>query len=388
MGDNNIWHPCPGRNGKCVEKTPRSTKRALCVGCERGYPMLSAGVLEKRKEKDQRKDDTVKLKQALYHQLHAGLSERLVHLQGITDAVIICNILRLDRKDFVAFHRLAEKASKKKELSKLFDFVAEDGATFDAIYEHSARFQTYLAQEVDLPEQVERTLTIENEVVKKVYEGLLELQDILTTKVYGIKDVRPRTPPVLGSKGTKWGHPIVLFSKGKKDNKSVPWSAFVDQALHCDFQPQVANANARGRGKPVPYSVIINSTREDAIIHGCGLSPLEIIAMSRSTREPMYEDLPDPVKISIPTGCMVVFRGDYVHGGTSYAKNHTRLFMGMHLINDANGINTTCLEEDEKLPPRDIKGESTSVGVNRGNRSHRKRVSEASVNTKKRRAME
>ena len=137
--------------------------------------MLSAGVLEKRKEKDQRKDDTVKLKQALYHQLHAGLSERHVYLQGITDAVSICNILGLDQKDFVAFHRLAEKASKKKELSKLFDFVAEDGATFDAIYEHSARFQTYLAQEVDLPEQVERTLTIENEVVKKVYEDLLEL---------------------------------------------------------------------------------------------------------------------------------------------------------------------------------------------------------------------
>jgi hypothetical protein len=102
----------------------------------------------------------------------------------------------------------------------------------------------------------------------------------------------------------------------------------------------------------------------------------------------MYADLPDPVKISIPTGCMVVFRGDYVHGGTSYARNHTRFFMGMHLINDANGINTTSLEECEKLPPRDIKGQSTSAGVNRGNRSHRKRVSEASGNAKKRKAME
>jgi hypothetical protein len=80
MGDTNISHPCPGINGKCVEKTPRSMKRALCVGCERGYPVLSAGVLEKRKERDQRKDDTVKLKQALYHQLHSGLSERHVHL--------------------------------------------------------------------------------------------------------------------------------------------------------------------------------------------------------------------------------------------------------------------------------------------------------------------
>jgi hypothetical protein len=97
----------------------------------------------------------------------------------------------------------------------------------------------------------------------------------------------------------------------------------------------------------------------------------------------MYADLPDTVKISIPTVCMVVFRGDYIHGGTSYAKNHLRFFMGMHLINDANGINTTCLEEVQKLPPRDIKGQSISAGANRGNRSHRKRVSEASGNTKK-----
>ena len=120
MGDKKLWHPCPGINGKCVEKTPRSTKRALCVGCERGYPMLSAGVLEKRKEKEQRKDDTVKIKQALYHQLHAGLSDRPLQLQGITDAVSICSILGLDRKDFAAFHRLTEKAAKKKGVGQAF----------------------------------------------------------------------------------------------------------------------------------------------------------------------------------------------------------------------------------------------------------------------------
>ena len=271
-------------------------------------------------------------------------------------------------------------------MDKLFDFVAEDGATFDAIYEHSARFQTYLAQEVDHPDQYDRTLTIHNQVVNKVYKSLLQLQEIMTTEVYGIKGKRDRTPPVLGSKGTQWGHPIVLFSKGKKENKSVPRSAFTDQALHCDFQPEVANANARSRGKPVSHSIIINSSPEDAIILGCGLSPLEVIAMTRGTRQPLYEDLPDPVKISIPTGFMVVFRGDYVHGGTSYNKNHTRLFMGMHLVNDVNGVNTTCLEEPEKLPPCVIKGESTA-GVNRGNRSHRKRVSEATGDTQKKKAM-
>ena len=66
----------------------------------------------------------------------------------------------------------------------------------------------------------------------------------------------------------------------------------------------------------------------------------------------MYEDLPVPVNISIPTGSMVVFRGDYVHGGTSYKKNHTRIFMGLHL--DGKAVNTTSIQEEEKLPPCDI----------------------------------
>jgi len=98
--------------------------------------------------------------------------------------------------------------------------------------------------------------------------------------------------------------------------------------------------------------------------------------MKRSTRMPVYGDLLDPVKISIPIGCIVLFRGDHVHGGTSYDKKHTRLFMGMHLVNDGNAVNTTCLQEEEKLTPCDIKGESTT-GDGKGNRSHRKRASEA-----------
>jgi hypothetical protein len=113
MGDKNIWHPCPGINGKCVEKIPRATKRAVCVGCERGYAMLPATIYEKRREEKQRKERTVQLKQSLYYQLHEGLRSRPVHLQGITDAVDISSVLGLDRKDFVAFHRLAEKAAKK-----------------------------------------------------------------------------------------------------------------------------------------------------------------------------------------------------------------------------------------------------------------------------------
>ena len=110
MRDINIWHSCSGVNGKCVEKTPRPTKRALCAGCERGYALLSESAPEKREEKEQRKAGILKMKQDLYYQLHEGLRSRSPHLQGITDAISITRILGLDKEDFVAFHRLAEKA--------------------------------------------------------------------------------------------------------------------------------------------------------------------------------------------------------------------------------------------------------------------------------------
>ena len=57
-------------------------------------------------------------------------------------------------------------------------------------------------------------------------------------------------------------------------------------------------------------------SQEDAIIRGCGLCNLEVIDMTPAG-QPMCEDLPVPINISIPTGSMVVFRGDFVHGGTS-----------------------------------------------------------------------
>ncbi len=96
----------------------------------------------------------------------------------------------------------------------------------------------------------------------------------------------------MGKIGTRWGHPIVLFSKGKKQNKSVPASAFPNQALHCDSQPEVANANAWRRGKPDPYSVIINSSPEDVIIHGRGLRRFEIFGVKNGKNK--YPDLTPP----------------------------------------------------------------------------------------------
>ena len=48
---------------------------------------------------------------------------------------------------------------------------------------------------------------------------------------------------------------------------------------------------------------------------------------------------------------MVVFsRDDFVHGGTLYARYQTRLFMGLHLIDDVNAVDSNCLEERKKPP--------------------------------------
>ena len=53
---------------------------------------------------------------------------------------------------------------------------------------------------------------------------------------------------------------------------------------------------------------------------------------------------------------MVAFRGDYVHGGTFYDLNHTRIFMGFTMVEDVN-INTPHLEENKKRLPFDSKGD-------------------------------
>jgi hypothetical protein len=59
---------------------------------------------------------------------------------------------------------------------------------------------------------------------------------------------------------------------------------------------------------------------------------------------------------------MVAFRGDYVHGGTFYDLNHTRIFMGLTMIEDVD-INTTHLEDTKKTPPSDIKREEDNAEV-------------------------
>jgi len=175
-----------------------------------------------------------------------------------------------------------------------------------------------------------------------------------------------------------------VFSNGKIDNKSVPKSAFTIQALHCDFQPDVTKANAGRRGGHVPYSIIINISPEVAIVSECGLTSLE--ATSVKNGKTKYSDFPELVlvPIPIPTGCMVLFCGDCVRGGASYANNHTRLFMGLHLITNKYVVNKTCLERDAKLAPPYIKEEPISRDKrDTGTTSSRKRVSEGTGNLKK-----
>ena len=197
-------HPCPEINGnKCIEIFLPLIKTALCSGCRHNTRRVPEKLLEKHMLAQERKDATSKFKQAVYAQLHNDLDERPPYLRGITDALDICHFTGVDREDFIVFHKLAVKASKHGKQAKLFDFIDEDGRTFVAIHVHNARFQTYLDEE-DLLEQ-RRELSLKNPRVSKIYEGMVELQKILTRELYRIPGVRERIPPHLSPTSAKWG---------------------------------------------------------------------------------------------------------------------------------------------------------------------------------------
>jgi hypothetical protein len=77
---------------------------------------------------------------------------------------------------------------------------------------------------------------------------------------------------------------------------------------------------------------------------------------------------------------MVTFRGDYVHGGTFYDFNHTRIFVGLAVIEDVD-INITHLKDTKKTPPSDIKRDGDeaerSVGKSHGKQLSRKKKRKA-----------
>ena len=136
-----IRHACPGKNGKnFVEVTPPVIFNEICSGCVRNAIRVSAAILKQRDDSQKFKDSVIELKKSAQFQLHVGLNARPSHLRGITDLLPICTTIGVDEEDLIEFHRLATKAAKKKQLSKLFDFVAKDGSTFRAIKDHTARF--------------------------------------------------------------------------------------------------------------------------------------------------------------------------------------------------------------------------------------------------------
>ena len=125
----------------------------MCSGCRRNTRRLPEKLLQERILAKEQKEAIVKFKQAVYLQLHEDLSKRPIQLRGITDALELGPIMGVDKEEFIAFHKLAVKASKQGELSKLFDFVDKDGRTFVAILDHTARYQTYLNEEDDPKEK-------------------------------------------------------------------------------------------------------------------------------------------------------------------------------------------------------------------------------------------
>ena len=128
----------------------------------------------------------------VYNQLHSDLKSRAARLQGITDAISNKQCYWCGHEEISRFAHFLRR--RQKEMAKLFAYVGTDGATFDAIWEHSARFHTYLAREEDLQNYLNRILKLANPVVFKVYKGLLLLQHTLTSEVYPIPGIREIVP--------------------------------------------------------------------------------------------------------------------------------------------------------------------------------------------------
>ncbi len=123
------------------------------------------------------------MKKLAQFQLRDGLNERLPYIRGIADPLPICKAIGVDKEAFFEFHKLAINAARRKQLSKLFNFVGKDGSTFRAIGGHTTRFQDELAPEAGHVEgdADTRVLSLNNPVVGKFCYGLLLLRRIFTT---------------------------------------------------------------------------------------------------------------------------------------------------------------------------------------------------------------
>jgi hypothetical protein len=112
----------------------------ICSGCARNAIRVSPAILQQCEHAKNTKESIVELKKLAQFQLHDGLNERFPYLRGIADPLPICKAIGVEKEDFLEFHKLVINAAKRKQLSKLFDFVGKDGSTFRAIGGHTAKF--------------------------------------------------------------------------------------------------------------------------------------------------------------------------------------------------------------------------------------------------------
>ena len=359
--------PCPGteaKEGKCVELrhgtdfVPMVEKGTICSGCCRGRSRMSqkdVAVMRENRAKAARKAENHargrELRQRLREDLIINLAERPPLKRGLADPIDVLDIMGLTPSDLGRFHELTVQADRPDGgLVKVFDFLAsEGGATFVAADSHTARWQYYLHTGKN---SVASPLDPENPVVVKVRDGLLELQKALrkADTVDGKSQVSP-----LGASGVTFTDPTVLYSRGQEEkaNKKMPKECFVNQLWHTDHKAD-ATARAASRSRKsaavpcgaVPYSVLINCTPNTiAIIKGCGLS-------GDLPENYEHDDPNNHVDIAFKCGEMIAFRGDYVHGGSFYEWNHTRIHLNLHRKEWArqDDVNSTHVESQKVAP--------------------------------------
>ena len=355
---------CPGKDGKeCVERkhgedfVPCVDEGTICGACYRGRSQFcenqAARIREKRATsaaKAAQIEAGARLRQHLRNDLTIiNLAQRPAVKRGLSDPIDVLDIMGLTVSDLGKFHELTVQADREDgELVKLFDYLqCVNGGTFQAHNSHTSRWQWYLHTGQNSNES---TLCPEDPVVVKVREGLLKLQQELRKP--DIVDGKRQASP-LGASGVTFTDPTVLYSRGQQEkaNAMMPKECFVTQLFHTDHD---ADRTAKAAGKvrktatvpcgPVPYSVLINCTPGTvAIIKGCGLS----------------EDIPEGydydnnhVDVKFNCGEMVAFRGDYVHAGSSYQRNHTRIHLNLHP--EANSlqddVNATHVDEQKVAP--------------------------------------
>ena len=365
--------PCPGKDGKgCVEAIkhgpdmiPYVYEGSVCCCCDpetkRGRSYRSQAQVDVTRKKravaalKEEKDREEKAMRAhLREVLLLKLARRPIQYRGISDPYQVATIMGLTIEEIGEFHRLAEQADDDNKLLKLFDYLEkEDGGTFAAHNNHTARWQCYLNTGIDASGS---GFDMTNPLVEKVMKGLFALQTALL-KADCVKNKesgkRVRMPVPMGGSGVAFTAPTVLYSRGKEEraNKDMPQECFTVQAYHTDHDAEAVKKafggdgvtyHPRARRTKVAYSVIINFTPgSTAVIKGCGLS---------HELEDGVDHERHAVDIKLGCGEMVVFRGDYVHAGSWYERNNTRVHLNLFAKDKVLEVNATHIDEQKVAP--------------------------------------